>query len=177
MAAGYVAIGLDHFAKPDDPLAHAQKEGRLRRNFQGYTTDEASTLVGFGTSSISRLPQGYVQNASSTVAYRAAIAADRLATVRGFLLTAEDRLRGAIIERLMCDLAVDLERVAPAYGGDPCSFLPELARIDAMAQDGVVTREGYRIVIPDAARPFLRSVCSVFDRRLPAKAEGYSRAF
>jgi oxygen-independent coproporphyrinogen-3 oxidase len=117
--AGYVAIGLDHFARPDDPLAHSQRTGHLRRNFQGYTTDKAPTLIGFGTSSIGHLPQGYVQNASSTVAYRDAILSGRLATARGIAVTADDRLRGAIIERLMCDLEVDLERIASIYGGAP----------------------------------------------------------
>lgn len=174
--AGYVAIGLDHFAKPEDALARVQREGRLRRNFQGYTADPARTLIGFGTSSISRLPEGYAQNASSTAAYRAAIEARRLATARGVALTAEDRFRGAIIERLMCDLCVDLERVAAAHGEDPHSLLPELARIDALAEDGLVARQGFRLTVPDAARPFLRSVCAVFDRYLAPGETRHSRA-
>lgn len=175
--AGYVAIGLDHFARPDDLLARSQRTGRLRRNFQGYTTDEAPTLIGFGTSSIGRLPQGYVQNASSTVAYREAVLSGRLATARGIVVSAEDRLRGAIIERLMCDLEVDLERIAPTYGGAPESLLPELARIDAMVDDGIASRDGYRIAVLASARPFLRSVCAVFDSRLPPEAKRHSRAF
>src|SRR5690349_1939795 len=107
--AGYVQIGLDHFAKPDDPMAVRQKDGRLHRNFQGYTTDEATALIGFGTSSIGSLPQGYIQNAPTTVAYREAILEGRLPVVRGVTLSQDDRLRRAIIERLMCDFSVDLD--------------------------------------------------------------------
>ena len=99
--AGFQPIGLDHFARPDDLLARRQREKRLHRNFQGYTTDEAPALIGFGTSAIGVLPQGYVQNASSTAAYRDAIQDGCLATVRGRALTEEDRLR-AISSRNSC---------------------------------------------------------------------------
>jgi oxygen-independent coproporphyrinogen-3 oxidase len=177
VAAGYVAIGLDHFSLPADPLARSRGVGRLRRNFQGYTTDKASTLVGFGTSSIGTLPQGYVQNAASTVAYRDAVANGRLATARGVALTIDDRFRRAVIERLMCDLSVDLESLALAHGSDPESLLPELARIDTMAGDGIVGRKGYRIAVPDAGRPFLRAICSVFDSHLSPEGARHSRAF
>jgi oxygen-independent coproporphyrinogen-3 oxidase len=110
VSAGYVRIGLDHFAKPDDDLARALRGGQLRRNFQGYTTDRAS-VVGLGASSISMLPQGYAQNASRIPEWRQCVDAGRLPTVRGLAVTPEDRLRGAIIERLMCDLSVDLASV------------------------------------------------------------------
>lgn len=176
VSAGYEAIGLDHFAVPDDPLVVSQKAGRLSRNFQGYTTDAASTLIGFGTSSIGKLPQGYVQNASTTVAYRQAISTNRLATARGIKLTADDRLRGSIIERLMCDLTVDLAHIDPAHGDVPNDFLAELASIDLMAEDGVVMRDGLRISVPDQARPFLRNVCAVFDSHLSPDGTRYSRA-
>jgi oxygen-independent coproporphyrinogen-3 oxidase len=174
--AGYVAIGLDHFAKPEDRLAHSTKDGRLQRNFQGYTTDEASTLIGFGTSAIGTLPQGYVQNALATVAYRDAITVGRLATVRGIALTTEDRLHRAIIERLMCELAVDLEAVSVSHGRGPSAFAAEIGTIDALARDGLATRDGYRIVVPDQARPFLRNVCAIFDHYLLAGAQHHSRA-
>jgi oxygen-independent coproporphyrinogen-3 oxidase len=174
--AGYVAIGLDHFARPDDPLTQAQRNGRLRRNFQGYTTDRAATLIGFGTSSIGRLPGGYVQNASRTVAYRSAIASGRLATVRGIVLSDEDRLRAAVIERLMCDLAADVGRIAAESGRDPEDFGREFSTLDRMAEDGIVSRDGYRVSVPEEARPYLRHVCAVFDRHLSAGETRYSRA-
>ncbi|MEP0322107.1 oxygen-independent coproporphyrinogen III oxidase [Bauldia litoralis] len=174
--AGYVAIGLDHFATRDDALALSWHQGTLKRNFQGYTTDRASTLIGFGTSSIGKLPQGYVQNAAKTVAYRNAITDGRLATVRGLVLTAEDRLRASIIERLMCDLAVDIEQIALAHDADPDDFLPELKSMDVMAREGLITRDGFRITVADEWRALLRNVCAVFDRHLPADATRLSQS-
>ena len=106
--AGYVRIGLDHFALPGDSLALARQDGRLRRNFQGYTDDSADTLIGLGASAIGRMPQGFAQNAVPTRDYLARIAENRLATSKGYVFTEEDRFRADIIERIMCDLAVDL---------------------------------------------------------------------
>lgn len=174
--AGYVAIGLDHFTRPDDPLARLQRDGRLHRNFQGYTADESSTLIGLGTSSIGTLPQGYVQNQTSTAAYRRAIAGGQLATARGVAITTEDAMRRAIIERLMCDLEVDLENIAHGFGADPQKFQPELAAIDAMVEDEIVSRSDYRITVPESARPLLRSVCAVFDSYLTDGVARHSKA-
>lgn len=171
--AGYVQIGLDHFAKPTDPLVIRQREGRLHRNFQGYTTDDATAMIGFGTSAIGFLPQGYVQNASTTVAYRDAIASGHLATMRGVALTADDRLRRSIIERLMCDFSVDLGQTGPDQKTD---FAPELAKIDELARDGLVKRDGLILEIPEESRILVRSVCAVFDRYLESTAIRHSRA-
>ena len=110
-SAGYRRIGLDHFALPGDEMAAAAGSGSLHRNFQGYTTDAADVLIGLGASAIGRLPQGYVQNAAVTRDYLAALAAGRLATVRGFALAPDDRLRAALIERLMCDFRVDVAEI------------------------------------------------------------------
>ncbi len=114
---GYVAIGLDHYAQPDDPMAKAAAARRLKRGFQGYTTDAAPVLIGFGASAIGSLPQGYVQNAPTAAAYGNEIEAGRLATVRGVELSADDRLRRDAIGHIMCDLAVDLEAVAFRHRG------------------------------------------------------------
>jgi oxygen-independent coproporphyrinogen-3 oxidase len=175
-SAGYQPIGLDHFAKASDLLVTRQREKRLHRNFQGYTTDEASTLIGFGTSAIGMLPQGYVQNAASTVAYRDAIASGALATVRGRALTAEDRLRRAVIERLMCDLEVDLAGVAEAHGRRLDDFAPELAKLALFAEHGLVTVSAGTIAVARHARPYVRNVCAVFDAYLTADAARFSRA-
>ena len=99
--AGYVRIGLDHFALPGDSLAIARQDGRLKRNFQGYTDDTADTLIGLGASAIGRVPQGFVQNAVSTRDYLARIAEDRLATAKGYAFTGDDSFRADIIERIM----------------------------------------------------------------------------
>lgn len=175
-AADFQPIGLDHFAKRNDLLARRQHEKRLHRNFQGYTTDEAATLIGFGTSAIGALPQGYVQNASRTVAYRDAIRAGRLATVRGRVLTDEDRLRREIIEQLMCNLEVDVAAVAAARDRTADDFAAELREIDSLADHGLVRRADAKITIPEDARPLVRTICAVFDAYLSGDETRYSRA-
>jgi oxygen-independent coproporphyrinogen-3 oxidase len=175
-SAGYQPVGLDHFAKPGDLLVSRQRAKRLHRNFQGYTTDEASTLVGFGTSAIGMLPQGYVQNTASTVAYREAIRSDVLATARGRELTAEDRLRRAIIERLMCDLRVDLAGIAAAHGRNLDDFTPELSSLAPLADHGLVAISEGTVTVAEHARPFVRNICAAFDTYLAAGATRFSRA-
>ncbi len=174
--AGFQPIGLDHFARLDDLLARRQRQKRLHRNFQGYTTDEAAALIGFGTSAIGMLPQGYVQNASSTVAYRDAIQGGGLATVRGWALTEEDRLRRDIIEQLMCNLEVDLARTAAARNRSLNDFATELSEIDALAERGLVHRSDGTITVPEDARPLVRTICAVFDAYLSNQETRYSRA-
>jgi oxygen-independent coproporphyrinogen III oxidase len=174
--SGYLPIGLDHFAKPGDLLAVCQREGRLRRNFQGYTTDQSSVLLGFGTSAISTLPQGYVQNAAAMPVYRDALRAGRAAVVRGRALTNDDRLRREIIERLMCDLHADLDRICAAHNKCRDDLADELARLDDLARDDLVERVGGTISIPESKRSFIRTVCASFDAYLTDNAIRYSRA-
>ncbi|AWB24510.1 oxygen-independent coproporphyrinogen III oxidase [Methylobacterium currus] len=165
--AGYLRVGLDHFAQPDDPLARAMAEGRLFRNFQGYTTDAAETLIGFGASAISSLPGGYAQNTLDIAAYGDALRQGRLATARGLVPTPEDRLRREVIERLMCDLAVDLDAVCARHGVAASSvFASELAALAEMERLGVVRRAGHRITVPEDMRGLVRSASAVFDARL-----------
>lgn len=176
ISAGYQRIGLDHFARGDDILAQRQREGRLHRNFQGYTTDESSTLIGFGTSAIGALDDGYVQNASATAAYRDAIANGRLATVRGRALTEEDRLRRDIIERLMCDLRVDLSAICVSHNRSPADLSAELGQLDELQRTGLVRRYGDTIEVPERGRPFVRNICAVFDAHLAESETRFSRA-
>jgi oxygen-independent coproporphyrinogen III oxidase len=176
VGAGYRRIGLDHFAKDDDLLARRQRKGRLHRNFQGYTTDESPNLIGFGPSAIGSLPQGYVQNAPGMVAYRDTIMAGRPATVRGRALTPEDRLRRSIIERLMCDLAVDVAERCVAHDTDADHFAAELAKLDELVRDGIVERTGSRITVPEPSRAFVRSACAVFDAYMSNGEARFSKA-
>ncbi len=173
---GYRAIGLDHFALPGDPLAEAAAAGQLRRNFQGYTTDGADVLIGFGASAIGSLPQGYIQNAAPLKTYRTAIAEGMLPTARGIALDAEDRLRRAIIDSLMCALSVDLDAVCPAHGVAADRFAAELERLQPLAADGLVTIAGRRITVTDEGRPFVRLAAAVFDAYLETGAARHSRA-
>ncbi len=176
VAAGYVAVGLDHFARPDDSLAEALRTGRLHRNFQGYTVDESPVLIGFGASAIGSLPQGYVQNVTPIEAYQEIVGSGRLAVARGIELSTEDRLRAAIIERLMCDLSVDLDAVADRLGAGDVDFAPELARLAPLVEDGVVTVEGSRIVLSEAGRPLVRLVAAAFDTYLQSGKARHSKA-
>ncbi len=171
---GYVPIGLDHFAKPTDELALAARAGRLHRNFQGYTVDDAGALIGLGASAIGRLPQGYVQNAVDTGGYSRAVAMGQLATVKGIALSDEDRLRGTIIERIMCDLAVDLS----AMSAEPAAtaFANEMRLLAPLAEDGLVRIDGGRIAVTEQGRPFARLIAAAFDTRLAASKTPHSAA-
>lgn len=175
-AAGYVEIGLDHFALPADELARAQAEGRLRRNFQGYTTDGATTLLGLGASAIGGLPQGMAQNETRELAWRNAVRAGRLPIARGVAITAEDRFRGEIIERLMCDLEADLAAICARHGRDPAALAPELARLEPLARDGLVAWRGRRLAVTPAGRRLVRSIAAVFDAYLAPDAQRHAGA-
>ena len=164
---GYVPVGIDHYAQPDDPMAKAAAARRLRRGFQGYTTDAAPVLIGFGASAVGSLPQGYVQNAPTAAAYAKEIEAGRLATVRGVELSADDRLRREAIEHVMCDREVDLEAVAFKHGADPAPLI-ELAAIGLprYVADGLARWDGRRVTVSERGRPFVRSLAALFDRYL-----------
>jgi len=162
---GYEPIGFDHFALPHDELAVAARAGRLRRNFQGYTTDDADALIGIGASAIGRLAAGFVQNAPDVAGYSRAVAAGRFATARGVALTQADRLRGRIIERLMCDLAADLAAIAAQCGADE-AFVAERVALAPLVCDGLVRLVGDEVAISEKGRPFVRLIASVFDAYL-----------
>jgi oxygen-independent coproporphyrinogen III oxidase len=161
-AAGYVSVGLDHFARADDKLAIAAQNGTLARNFQGYTDDDAPALIGLGASSIGALPQGYVQNRPEVPEWRKAVEAGTLPVARGIALTDDDRLRRAIIEKLMCFLEVDLSR----FGKTPEDFPAEMAALAPLMAQGLVVREGAVLRVPTSARAGVRLVASVFDAYL-----------
>lgn len=165
-AGGYEPVGIDHFARPHDALATAASSGTLRRNFQGYTTDAASHLIGFGASAISSLPAGYAQNTANVKEWLERVEAGRLATARGLAFDADDRLRGDIIERLMCDLAVDLDAVAARHNTDARAVADAFPQLDALAQDGIVSLAGARITVRPEARPLARLVAAAFDSYL-----------
>ena len=152
--AGYLAIGMDHFALPDDRLAIRQREGKLRRNFQGYTDDTSDILLGFGPSSISQFPHLFAQNTPDRTRYAAALAAHTLPTARGCHRTDDEARRSRLIERLLCDFAVD-------WAAD--AMPPAAAPLAQMLADGLVTREGTALRITPRGRPFARSIATLFD--------------
>jgi len=173
---GYVQIGLDHFALPDDAMAIAFREGRVRRNFQGYTTDAHQVLIGLGASAIGQLPQGYVQNEPQVRAYSEAINSGRPASVKGYALNSDDRLRADIIERIMCDHQVDLDAVCARHGAATDEVLESAPRLQALLADGVVELHGTSLAVAQNARNLVRSVAAAFDAHLDLSKQLHSHA-
>ncbi|PZO81919.1 MAG: oxygen-independent coproporphyrinogen III oxidase [Mesorhizobium amorphae] len=164
--AGFTAIGMDHFAHPDDPLARAAAAGNLHRNFQGYTTDEADALIGLGASSIGRLPQGYIQNTVPTGEYSRSVLQGELPVARGFALGEEDRALAQVIESLMCDFAFDLEEIAARFPEQAARVADLAARASTGECASLVTWDGQRFTIHAPARPLVRTVAACFDAYL-----------
>ena len=173
--AGYRRIGLDHFVLPGDAMAAAADNGTLRRNFQGYSADPAATLIGLGASSIGALPQGYVQNASDVPGWRAAVRAGNLPVARGIALDADDRLRRAVIDALMCFLEADVAAIATRHGSTE-TFAAELSALEPYRAMGMVTLDGGHVRVSERGRPFVRLIAAAFDAWLDAEASRHSRA-
>ncbi|TPW33339.1 oxygen-independent coproporphyrinogen III oxidase [Martelella alba] len=165
IAAGYQAIGIDHFALDADGLAEAVRHGRLRRNFQGYTDDAADALIGLGASSISELPQGYWQNMPATGEYQRMVEKGDLAVVRGIALTEEDRMRAQVIERIMCGFGFSVCELRRRYGAMAETILEE-ARAFAVKNPEVALYDTFGFRLKNAAYPFARSVAANFDTYL-----------
>ncbi|MEO1028672.1 MAG: oxygen-independent coproporphyrinogen III oxidase [Pseudomonadota bacterium] len=162
---GYVSIGLDHFARPDDLLADATRTGHLHRNFQGYTFDPHDTLIGLGPSSISQYRQGFAQSSRHLTEWKEAVEAGHLPVARGIELTAEDQLVARAIEVLMCTMAVDTALVCRELGVPENSLDDALERAKALEPDQLCVVYGRMISIPEDARIMMRTVAACFDRR------------
>ena len=175
-ARGYEAMGLDHFALPADPLAAAARAGRLHRNFQGYTTDTQQTLIGVGATSIGRTAEGYVQNIIETGAWTRAVRAGVLPVAKGIALSADDRLRAHVIERIMCDGTVDTEAVARRFNVAADWAKAELDSLAALEADGILERQSGRITLAPEARPLSRLVAAAFDTYLQSGRAKHSVA-
>lgn len=164
-SAGYVAVGFDHFALPGDPLARASQTGTLRRNFQGFTEDQAPALIGLGASAISCLPGLFAQNCKNPGQYRMQVAQDRLPAALGIQRSSDDRRRGKVIEDLLCQAAAYLDpTLARSIAAD---LQPFLAR-------GLAELEGTRLTVPAAGRPYARAIAALFDPYLRKSVRGSS---
>lgn len=166
VAAGYVPVGIDHFAKEHDGLAIAASSGRLRRNFQGYTDDAAEAVIGLGASSIGQLPQGYIQNIAATADYQRTVQAQGLAVSRGIALTEEDCARAYVIERIMCDFSFSLCELRAAYPWIAEGLVQEAKAFAEADVDGLCTLDEKRFSLTPVGRPFARTVAAVFDSYL-----------
>ncbi len=176
-AAGYVDIGLDHFARPDDSLAVAQRAGTLHRNFQGYSTQAGASLYGFGMSSISSTPDSYRQSYKTLPEWREAIAAGRLPTDRGLRLTAEDQRRRTIIMRLMCDRRLDYAALSRTLGLDfAATYAAELGRLDDLRADGLLRFTEAGLEVTPAGIPLLRVIAMRFDPTFSAAPRRHAQA-
>jgi oxygen-independent coproporphyrinogen-3 oxidase len=175
-AAGYRQIGLDHFALPEDELAQAQARGKLRRNFQGYTTDQCETLIGLGASAIGRMREGYVQNELGLGGYAGRIASGSFATAKGYRLSPEDYVRSLIIERLMCDFMADIPAICSAYGFDPARLLDGNARLAELADDHIIDVADGIVRLRGEHRFLIRAVAAAFDTHLAETPRAFSKA-
>ena len=176
--AGYAYLGLDHFARHDDELAVAQREGRLHRNFQGYCSHDAGDIIALGVSSISSVGRIYAQNEKSLDAYYARIAAGRLPTVRGARLSDDDLVRRTAIQSLMCGFRLDWDALGAACGVDARHYFADAASsLEPMARAGAITLDAQGIVVRPQGRLLVRAVAMAFDRYLRERAPAgtYSR--
>ncbi|MFO7593550.1 MAG: oxygen-independent coproporphyrinogen III oxidase [Pseudomonadota bacterium] len=169
-AAGYVYIGMDHFAKPDDELAVAQREGTLYRNFQGYSTHADCDLIGMGSTSIGQVGDSYSQNLKELEAYYERIDAGSIPVFRGYELNSDDKLRRAVITDLICHFDLEKAKVEQAYNiRFDEYFAEELKDLAGMEKDGLLTLSPERIQVADAGKLLIRNICMVFDRYLREK--------
>ena len=170
-AAGYVYIGMDHFAKPDDELVRAQEDGTLYRNFQGYSTHADCDLIGLGVTSIGMVGNSYAQNMRSLDEYYARIDSGRLPIFKGIELTRDDLLRRDVISRLICHFTLSIPDVEASWQIDFRDyFAPALARLEGMQSDGLVVMTGDAIQVPPRGRLLIRNICMQFDAYMDSAA-------
>lgn len=177
-AAGYGFIGMDHFAKPDNELSVAQREGRLHRNFQGYSTQAECDLLAFGVSSIGKVDNAYVQNVKTTDEYYAALDQGHLPVMRGLILSADDLLRRELISELMCQFSLDTKAFAQKYQIDFLTYFEdEYRELQDLQRSGLVELSEHGIHVPLRGRLLARRVAMVFDRhlRLAKTSSAYSK--
>jgi oxygen-independent coproporphyrinogen-3 oxidase len=164
-SAGYEHIGMDHFARPEDPLVAARNNGSLHRNFQGYTTHAETDLVGFGVSAISHVGKTFTQNHRELTAWEDEIDADRIPVFRGYVQTRDDMIRGAVIEECLCSGRISKDEIGKRFGIDFDDFFrPEVMRLNELERDGLIDgRTSRTIRVTFAGRIFVRAIARVFD--------------
>jgi oxygen-independent coproporphyrinogen III oxidase len=164
LEGGYLYIGMDHFAKPGDELAISQQNRTLHRNFQGYTTKAGADLYGMGVTAISGIQNAYAQNHRELAAWEKAVGERGIATMRGYRLSEDDRLRRAVISRLLCHTVVIKDEIAREFGVDfDRYFAGELAHLEPSREDGLVSLDAGEIRATWLGRIFIRNLAMVFD--------------
>ncbi len=174
--AGYVYIGMDHFAKPDDELAIAQREKKLYRNFQGYSTHSDCDLVGFGITSIGRVGDAYIQNVKTLDEYDILINKGQLPVFKGVDLNEDDKIRRAVITQLICHFELVFSDIEQQFNIDFTDyFSSEIDLLEAMQQDGLLNLSEQGIQVQSAGRLLIRNICMVFDIYLAKKQQQFSK--
>lgn len=173
----YAYIGMDHFARPEDELAVAQRKKRLQRNFQGYSTHAGSDIYAFGMSSISQIDDAYWQNEKELPKYQEMVNAGRPPRSKAYLMSTEDRIRRETIMRVMCDLSLDFASISELLGIDfEKHFSAELAALEPFFNDGLLVRTPGGFLVSDAGRLFIRNIAMCFDNTLvPTEKERHSK--
>jgi oxygen-independent coproporphyrinogen-3 oxidase len=176
IATPRIYIGMDHFAKPDDELAIAQRDNKLYRNFQGYSTHSDCDLIGLGITSIGRVADSYIQNVKDLAAYDAAIKLVALPVFKGFVLNDDDKLRRAVIAQLICHFSLSFEQIDQQYAIQFRDyFSDELAVLHSMQKDTLLTMDDKGIYVLTAGRLLIRNICMIFDRYLNANRQQFSK--
>ncbi len=176
IAAGYQYIGMDHFALLDDELAEAQRTGTLHRNFQGYSTHADSDLISMGVSAISLMPGGYSQNCMTVEEYIRDLDEPHLPIVRGVALNDDDRVRGEVIQQLICNNTLDMRRIENEFGIRFREyFASELEQLEGMAEDGLILVGDHGLEVTAKGRLLIRNICRVFDRYRVEEEERFSK--
>jgi oxygen-independent coproporphyrinogen-3 oxidase len=171
---GYEPFGIDHYAKKSSSIIQNLKNRKLQRNFQGYTEDDAEILIGIGASSISSLPNGYVQNITKITDYIRALKKNKLPISRGYKLTKEDNIYSIVIKELMCYLNVDLKQVTKKFSKDINLFSSNIKKLKPFIDNDYVNFQNFVLSIKPEARPLVRIICSVFDQYFEPKINRYS---
>lgn len=172
---GYTSIGLDHFARKESSLMASVKNKTLKRNFQGYSTDSGSTIIGFGASAIGTLPDYYTQNTLDLEEYKRSILSDILPVKKGLELSKEDRIRKAIIDEIMCYLEVNLEKVCRSFNLKKDYFINELKNLEKLEKDNLIEIKKNKITINPSFPQASRIVASFFDSYLEKDNKKHSR--
>ena len=174
LSNGYEPFGIDHFAVKSSSIIQNLKNRKLHRNFQGYTEDDAEVLIGIGASSISSLPNGYVQNITQITDYIRALKKNKLPISRGYELKTEDKIYSIVIKELMCYLNVDLKQVTKKFSKDINLFSSNIKKLKPFIDAGYVEFQNFVLSIKPEARPLVRIICSVFDQYFEPKVNRYS---
>ncbi len=174
LSNGYEPFGIDHYAAKSSSVIRNLKNRKLQRNFQGYTEDDAEILIGIGASSISYLPDGYVQNITRIADYIRSLKKNKLPTLKGYKLKKEDKIYSIVIKELMCYLNVDLKQVAKKFSKDTNLFSSNIIKLKPFIDAGFVDFHNFVLSINPEARPLVRIICSVFDQYFEPKTNRYS---